>query len=265
MDHPQAESDRTVPATEHSLDRAIALVEFLRAHCPWDAAQTPATLRRHLLEEAHEVVDAIAREDEAGLRDQLGDLLLNVAFQIVLGEERGAWDREAVVRGLEEKLQRRHPHLFGRGDAEPWEAIKARERAARGDAGLLADVEVGADPLSRAQRLQARAASVGFDWSDTEGPLNKVREETEEVRVALASGDSTAMEDELGDLFFAAVNLARRAGVDAVSAVATANAKFTRRFRAVEQLAATRGLVMSTMELHELDELWDAVKQVERA
>jgi nucleoside triphosphate diphosphatase len=230
-----------------SLDRALALVEFLRAHCPWDAAQTPITLLRHLVEETYEVVDAVVREDDEALRDELGDLLLNVAFQVVLGEERGGLARQDVVRRLEDKMRRRHPHLFGLGPAEDWEAIKARERAERhptGEAGrpeksLLDDLARGMDPLLRAHRMQEIVARVGFDWPD-------------------------ALEAEIGDLLFSAVNLARRAGVHAPAALARTNAKFVRRFQAVEALAARRGTPLDDMNLDAMDALWDEVKRAER-
>jgi len=240
------------------LDRALALVEFLRAHCPWDAAQTPASLRRHLLEEAHEAAAAIAEGDDDALADELGDLLLNLAFQIVLAEERRAFDRHTVVDRLEAKMRRRHPHLYG-GAAEPWEAIKARER---GPASSVLDrVPRGLDPLSRALRLQRAAAEIGFDWPDAAGPLAKVEEEVAEVRTALASDDKSRAAEELGDLLFSVVNLARHLGVHPVEALLDANAKFERRFRGLERRAAAR----PAPPLAELDRLWDDEKARERA
>ena len=261
----QANPTSPPPSSSGALDRALALVAFLRAHCPWDAAQTPLSLRRYLLEESHEVVDAIEAGDDAHLRDELGDLLLNLAFQVVIAEERGAFDREAVVAGLEEKMRRRHPHLYGLGDAESWESIKARERGATGEGGgLLDDLPAGGDPLQQAQRVQERVARVGFDWPDYRGALEKVREEIEEVRVELESGDPERVEDEVGDLLFAAVNLSRLAGVHAPTALRRANAKFTRRFGAIETAARARGIVMETAGLEALDELWEEAKRGER-
>ncbi|HLM68388.1 MAG TPA: nucleoside triphosphate pyrophosphohydrolase [Longimicrobium sp.] len=248
------------------LDRSLELVRFLRAHCPWDAEQTPHSLQRYLLEEAHEVADAISADDPAALRDELGDLLLNVAFQVVIGEERGAFSREEVVAGLEQKMRRRHPHLFGLGEREEWGAIKARERAGHPKAaGLLAALPSGMDPLLRAFRMQDRVASVGFDWPDWRGAWDKVREETDEVRQALESGDADHLEDELGDLLFAMVNLVRLAGAHPTTALSRANAKFTRRFGAIEGLALERGVVLGEATLEELDVLWDEVKRRERA
>lgn len=266
MNSPQA--DRPEPAPPAGvLDRALALVEFLRAHCPWDAAQTPQSLRRYLLEEVHEVVEAIQLEDDAELRGELGDLLLNLAFQVVLAEERRAFDREDLVAGLEDKMRRRHPHLYGLGEAETWEVLKARERAATdtpSDGGLLADVSPGLDPLERAQRIQERVARVGFDWPDWRGAWQKVHEEVEEVSAELEAGRTDEIEAEIGDLFFAVVNLARLSGVHASTALARANAKFIRRFSEVERLAGERGVVMGEADLEALDRLWDEAKRSER-
>lgn len=266
MNKSQAECPARSSPAEGSLDRALALVSFLRAHCPWDAAQTPLSLRRYLLEETHEVVDAIEADDPDALRDELGDLLLNLAFQVVIGEEGGHFTREAVIGGLEEKMKRRHPHLYGLGDAEPWEVLKARERgeeAAGGESGVLDGLVPATDPLRHAHRIQERVARVGFDWPDTTGALEKTREEVEEVRLELASGDAHALEGEVGDLLFSVVNLARLAGVDAPTALARANAKFARRFSSLERLARARGVVLEEEGLEALDRLWDEVKRGE--
>jgi MazG family protein len=247
-----------------TLDRALALAGFLRANCPWDAAQTPLSLQPCLLEEAHEAAHAIAAGDADALRDELGDLLLNLAFQIVLAEEAGAFGRAEVVERVEQKMRRRHPHLYG-GEREPWDAIKARERAERGTAeSILEGVPAGLDPLSRAYRVQARVAEFGFDWSDWRGAWEKVREEVDEVRHELEAGDTARLEDELGDLLFAAVNLVRLAGAHPAAALARANAKFERRFAGVEALAAERGVEFGRASLEELDVLWDEVKRRER-
>lgn len=249
------------------LDRALALVEFLRAHCPWDAAQTHQSLCRYLLEESHEVVDAVQSGDDRELRGELGDLLLNLAFQVVLAEERSAFDREAVVAALEEKMRRRHPHLYGLGEAEPWEVLKARERAEAGgteQAGLLHDLPSVADPLHRAHRIQERVARVGFDWPDWRGALDKVHEEVEEVGAELRAGRVDAAEEELGDLLFSVVNLARLAGVHAPAALARANHKFVQRFSALERLARERGVVLDEAGLEVLDRLWEEAKRKEQ-
>lgn len=258
-----------IPHPEGALDRALALVEFLRERCPWDAAQTPHSLRRFLLEEAHEVVDAIERNDAASLRDELGDLLLNLAFQVVIAEEKGDFTRQQVVASLEEKMRRRHPHLYGDGAARSWEEIKAEEQAARQPAeasakSLLEDVAPGPDPLREAGRLQARVARVGFDWPEPRGAWSKVREEIDEVGAELDTADVAALEDEIGDLLFSVVNLARLAQVDAPTALARANCKFRRRFAALERLARERGVVVGQAGLQELDTLWDDAKREEQ-
>jgi MazG family protein len=267
VNKPQAERPPPSSPSEGSLDRALSLVSFLRARCPWDAEQTPQTLRRYLVEETHEVVDAIDSGDPARLRDELGDLLLNLAFQIVIAEEEGHFTRDGVVSGLEEKMARRHPHLYGLGEAEPWEAIKARERGKESEsgsaAGILAGFTPSADPLRHAQRLQERVAQVGFDWPDAGEALAKIREEVDEVDVELKTMEAGALEDELGDLLFSVVNVARLAGVDAPTALARANAKFVRRFSSLEGMARARGVRLEDAGLDALNLLWDEAKRGE--
>ena len=258
-----------------SLGRGLALVRFLRERCPWDARQTPHTLRPYLLEEAHEVADAVAAEDDGALLGELGDLLLNVAFQIVLAEERGSFGAEDVVRALERKMEARHPHVYGDADVPPdWEELKAAERAAAAEAvgsgepsaDPFSGVSEGLDPLSRAARVQERMAAFGFDWADLAGPLAKVREEADELArvapaVAVRIGDAAPeVEDEVGDLLFAAVNAARAAGAHPANALLGAIAKFERRSRAMIRLAETRGIDWRTAGLETLDRLWDEVK-----
>ena len=260
-----------IPEVDGELDRALALVRFLRRHCPWDASRTPRTLIPHLLEESHEVVDAIRAEDPVALEGELGDLLLNVAFQVVLGEEAGTFDAASVAERLEEKMKRRHPHLFGLGEREEWERMKARERT--GEEGILHGLARGLDPLLRAHRIQDRVSGVGFDWSEPLGAWRKVAEELEEVREELdrlgeapetdGDGPDAALEEELGDLLFAVVNLVRLAGSHSSTALDAANRKFTARFRALEALAAERGVDLDDASLEELDELWDELKEDE--
>ena len=247
------------------LDRALELVRFLRAHCEWDAAQTPQTLLPYLLEEAHETADAIAHDNDAELQGELGDLLLNVAFQIVLAEERGAFTAEQVMATLEAKMRRRHPHLYGDGPRIDWETLKASERGQlTGEQSLLHGIASNLEPLARAQRIQERVATVGFDWPSALGAFEKVAEELEEVRELLGSGDVKALEEELGDLLFAVVNLARLSGTHAMRALLRANAKFADRFRGLETLAAARGVTLGKASLEELDQLWHEVKLAER-
>jgi MazG family protein len=249
-------------AAPGTLDRALALVRFLRANCAWDARQTARTLVPHLLEETHEVVDAIHDGDARALEGELGDLLLNLAFQVVVAEEEGTLTAESVTRRLEEKMRRRHPHLYGVGEREDWEALKARERD-DGD-GVLDGLARGLDALTRAHRMQERAAGVGFDWEDHRGAWAKVAEELDEVGEAVASGEAAAVEEELGDLLFAVVNLVRLSGAHPVSALEGASAKFRRRFERLEGLARERGVVLGEASLADLDRLWDEVKRDER-
>lgn len=264
-----SDSQADFPPLPHrggTLDRALALVEFLRERCPWDAAQTPHSLRRHLLEEAHEVVDAIESGEADALRGELGDLLHNLAFQIVLAEERRDFDRESIVAGLEAKMRRRHPHLYGDGAPRDWEESKAEERGVAGEAmpdGILERIIPATDPLREAQRIQARVAEEGFDWPEARGAWEKVREEIDEVGEEMAQRGS-ALEEEIGDLLFSVVNLARLSGVDAPTAMLRANRKFRRRFGALERLARERGVVVGEAGLERLDELWTEAKREER-
>lgn len=244
--------------TQGVLDRSLTLVSFLRRYCPWDRAQTAESLIPHLLEESHEVVDAIRAGDVGGLEGELGDLLLNLAFQIVVGEEDGAFSRASVTERLEEKMKRRHPHLFGLGEREGWETLKARER---GDGGrVLEGLASGLDPLLKAHRIQERVSGIGFDWDDTQGAWDKVSEELEEVRVALEEGEEDAVAEELGDLLFAVVNLVRLAGVHSDTVLDRANRKFQARFEALEDLARERGISLADAGLEVLDGLWEELK-----
>ena len=244
-----------------ALGRALALVRDLRARCPWDHAQTRDTLRPYLVEEALELDQALRRGEPAELRDELGDLLLHLAFQIVIGEERHELDAEAVTRALEEKMWRRHPHLFADSktpDHEGWERVKKRERGA--GSRTLRGLPDTLPPLLMAYRLQERAAGVGFDWPDAKGPLQKVKEELAELEAETGSGKRERLEDEIGDLLFAVVNVARKLAIDPRAALERANDKFQRRFEAVEQLAEARGLELGRASLEELDQMWDEVK-----
>lgn len=245
-----------------ALGRAMALVADLRERCPWDRAQTRETLRPYLVEEALELDDALARGSAEEIRHELADVLLNVAFQLVLAEESGEFTAADVAETLERKIQRRHPHLFDGGPKESWEVIKHRERGQ--DGGLLDGLPPTLPPLLMAQRLQERAAAVGFDWPDTAGPADKVREELAECEAEFAeSGDAERghrLSEEIGDLLFAVVNLARKAGVPPGVALDAANRKFRRRFTAMERLAETRHINVHAAGLEVLDRLWDESK-----
>ena len=251
---------------DSALGRALALVRDLRKRCPWDAAQTPQTLRPYLVEETLELDQAIRRDDAARTRDELGDVLLNLAFQIVIAEERGQFDAETVTRGLEEKMHRRHPHLFGLGERPvSWE--HGKREGGRGTRGTLDGLPPTLPALLMAYRLQERAAGVGFDWPDASGPLEKVKEETGELEHELGTERPThhsprlEVVDEIGDLLFAVVNLSRKLGVEPSQALERANDKFRTRFAGVEQLAAERGLELGRASLEDLDRLWDEVKR----
>ncbi|MFO8174680.1 MAG: nucleoside triphosphate pyrophosphohydrolase [Gemmatimonadota bacterium] len=255
---PGEEWDEIEEGVQGSMDRALALVSFLRRHCPWDRAQTARSLIPHLLEESHEVVGAIRAEDQAGLEGELGDLLLNLAFQVVVAEEEGHFSRESVVARLEEKMKRRHPHLFGLGEREEWEALKARERGTK--QGVLEGLPEELNPLLKAHRIQDRVSGVGFDWADARGAWDKVGEELEEVREALEAGEESAVEEELGDLLFSVVNLVRLAGTHSDTVLDRANRKFRRRFEDLEKLAGERGIVLAEAGLEVLDDLWEELK-----
>lgn len=262
QDNTAGSTARLPEDTRRALHDAMALMRDLRARCEWDAAQTHASLRPYLVEEAAEVDDAIAEGNDETLRDELGDVLLQVLFHAVVAEERGAFDIEDVAGALVAKMRARHPHLYGDGVKRGWESMKAQQRRFI-DEGLAK----GLPTLHRAQRLQDRAAGVGFDWPDAIGPLAKVREEIEEVAEWVAADGSVSqpakLEGELGDLLFAVVNLCRKVGVHAGLALDGANQKFVRRFRGMEEIAEARGVVFRELPLEAQDALWDEVKRGE--
>jgi MazG family protein len=255
-------------AHDAGLDDTLDLMRDLRRRCDWDAAQTHESLRPYLIEEAHELEEAIQLGDDPLMREELGDVLLQVLFHSVLAEERNAFTFSDVAAGLITKMKGRHPHLYGEGAKEPWEKMKSKRRESLAD-GLPAALP----SLHRAQRLQDRAAGVGFDWPDWRGAADKVAEELAEARELLEDTASAPdagppkyddsherITEELGDLLFSCVNLCRKAQVHASLALDRANAKFQRRFEAVEKLARERGLTMGTASLAELDALWDECK-----
>jgi MazG family protein len=247
-----------------ALGRALALVRDLRVRCPWDRVQTRETLRPYLVEEVLELDHALSEGDVERIRDELGDFLLHLAWQLAIAEERREFTPDDVAETMERKMKRRHPHLFDIGPREPWERLKRRER----EGGVLGHLPSTLPDLLRAYRLQERAASVGFDWPDSRGPIEKVREELAEVEEELARGDDIAardaLTDEIGDLLFAVVNLARKAGVQPGPALDRANRKFRERFEAIEALAEQRGLDFHTAGLEALDALWEQAKDSEK-
>lgn len=251
-----------------NLDRLLRIMAQLRdpvSGCEWDRAQDFASIAPYTIEEAYEVADAIARDDMAALRDELGDLLLQVVFHARMAQEAGHFAFDQVAAAIADKLEARHPHIFGSDAAASetqtvrWERIKAEERAAKGAAGALDGIALALPALMRAEKLQKRAARVGFDWPDHSGPAAKVLEEMEE----LASAPDEAKAMEAGDLLFAAVNLVRAHGVAPEDALRLANTKFEARFRAMEALASARGVDFASLSLDEQEALWQAVKQSE--
>ena len=254
-----------------TLEDTLALMRDLRRRCEWDAAQTHESLRPYLIEEAHEVDEALLAGDDGRLREELGDLLLQILFHSVIAEERGAFGLHDVAESFVTKMKGRHPHLYGDGVREPWERMKAKKRES-----IVDGLPTGLPSLHRAYRLQDRAAGVGFDWPNTDGPAEKVREELAEVEEELGHlGDGARdkapkydqthdrLQDEIGDLLFAVVNLARKAGVHTALALDRANLKFSKRFTAIEKLAKERGITVSEAGLAVLDSLWDEVKRTE--
>ncbi|MEI7036119.1 nucleoside triphosphate pyrophosphohydrolase [Fulvimonas yonginensis] len=264
-------------AERYTLEDLLAIMARLRdpeGGCPWDREQDFASIAPYTIEEAYEVADAIDRGDFADLREELGDLLLQVVFHAQMARERGLFDFADVAHAIGDKMVRRHPHVFGGvrypdGEAQSgaWEAIKRAERAARGephDASALAGVSRGLPEWKRASKLQQRAAAVGFEWTEPGPMLDKLAEEVAELRAEFAQGaDAERLEDELGDVLFVAANLARRAGVDFSRALRRANAKFERRFRRMEQLAWADGKAMTDLRLEEQEALWRRAKAEE--
>jgi ATP diphosphatase len=264
------------------ISRLIEIMAALRTPktgCPWDLAQDFATIAPYTIEEAYEVADAIARHDLDDLRDELGDLLLQVVFHARMAQEQGAFEFADVVEAITTKLIRRHPHVFGEArDLTPeavtdlWHDIKAQEKAEKAakaarshdTAATLADVPVALPALTRALKLQQKAARVGFDWNDPRAVLAKIREEADEIEAALAAGDAPDAAAESGDLLFAVVNLARHLDADPEGVLRATNRKFERRFAFIERALGADGKQPAQATLAEMDALWDAAKVAER-
>lgn len=248
--------DRSSP-----VERLRAIMARLRdpkTGCEWDSVQTFATIAPYTIEEAYEVADAIRRNDMGDLKDELGDLLLQVVFHARMAEEAGAFDFDDVAAAIADKMERRHPHLFGQaeqGDHYLWEQIKAEERGAKGHVSALDGVALALPALKRAEKIQRRAARVGFDWPDADGPRAKIDEELEEISRA---GSDAEREAELGDLLFAVVNYARHLEVNPEAALREATARFESRFRRVEEIADKP---LNEMNIDELEALWQRAKK----
>jgi ATP diphosphatase len=244
------------------LDELRAIMARLRdpgTGCEWDRAQDFASIAPYTIEEAYEVADAISRGDLVSLKDELGDLQLQVVFHARMAEEIGAFDLDDVTNAATEKMKRRHPHIFGSGDNPGWEEIKAAERSGGEDRSALAGVAIALPALLRADKLQRRAARTGFDWPDTAGAREKILEELAELDAAQSPADRL---DEIGDLLFAVVNFARHLGIDPEAALRAANAKFERRFRAMEVAAEGQ---FAAFDLAAKENLWNVVKNAERS
>lgn len=251
------------------IERLLAIMARLRdpqRGCDWDLAQTFATIAPYTLEEAYEVADAIERSDLASLKEELGDLLLQVVFHARMAEEAGHFDFHAVAETISAKMEARHPHIFGdvahdgQSREERWESLKAEEREAKGATSAMDGVALALPALLRAEKLQKRAARQGFDWPDREGPADKLREEMAELA---AAGTELEQLEEAGDLLFAAVNLVRAYGIAPEDALRGANAKFERRYRGMEALASQRGTDFSSLGIDEQEALWRDVKASE--
>ncbi|MCA1804227.1 MAG: nucleoside triphosphate pyrophosphohydrolase [Xanthomonadaceae bacterium] len=263
------------PPPVEGIQRLLDIMARLRdpdGGCPWDREQDFASIAPYTIEEAYEVAEAIAHGDPEELRDELGDLLFQVVFHARMAGECGWFGFDDVVEAICDKMIRRHPHVFAdaevadaREQTEAWEAMKAHERARKQqDSSVLAGVSLALPGLTRARKLQARAARIGFDWPEQSGVLAKVHEELREVEQALESGTTEAIEEELGDLLFAVVNLARHREVDPEAAVRAANSKFTRRFQRMEQCAKESGNDLSGLGLEAMDALWERAKREEQ-
>lgn len=238
--------------------------------CPWDLEQDFRTIAPYTVEEAYEVADAIERDDMAALKDELGDLLFQTVFHAQMAKEAGLFDFNDVVAAITDKMVRRHPHVFADADlrtadeqTDAWEKQKAEERAAKGDESLLADVPVGLPGLTRAVKLQKRAARVGFDWTDAKDVLDKISEETRELAEVMDGADADKIEDEFGDLLFVLANLSRHLSVDPEAALRRTNEKFIRRFRYIETALKEAGDDIKTASLDEMEDLWKEAKERE--
>ena len=263
----------------YSMADLLRIMQRLRdpeSGCPWDLKQDFASIVPYTLEECYELADAIGQNDLPHIADELGDVLFQVVFYSQLGSEQGAFDFSSVVDGIARKLLRRHPHVFADGEVEGrvtqsvttaqvkerWEAIKQEERAERAgtEGGILDDVPNALPALSRAQKLQKRAAGVGFDWPDAEGVMTKLEEELAELKSALDAGSSDAVAEELGDLLFTVVNMTRRCGFDAEAVLRQANQKFETRFQHMERAALEAGSGLALESLEQLEQRWQAAK-----
>lgn len=279
--------DASMSKASTEFERLVEIMARLRNRengCPWDVQQTFETIAPYTIEEAYEVADAIHNGSREDIRDELGDLLLQVVFHARIAEEEGSFSVADVTRGVSDKMINRHPHVFGDHqnlDATPkikksidadgqkvnWEEIKAEERAQKGKIGVLDDIAVGLPPMLRALKLQKRAARVGYDWEHINDVFDKMAEETSELKAELAAEtpDTDAIKDEIGDILFVAVNLARKAGVDPETALMGCNQKFERRFRYIEQQVDNNKQNINDISLYEMESYWQDAKKLENS
>lgn len=258
--------------TANRMRELLAIMQRLRDECPWDRAQTPHSLTRYAIEEAYEVEAAVRTGNIEHIRDELGDLLLQVVFQAEMFAEQGHFDFFDIAQSLSQKLIRRHPHVFGEEVAANatdvgvlWEQIKQAERADQGKTASLLDQVKQGSPLIQAQSLQKIAAKVGFDWPDVQGAQAKLVEEIAELDEAIVAKDAAKIEDELGDCLFALVNVARKSGIQSESALLSTIAKFRRRFSFIENELSQRGQSLEEVDLAAMDQLWDIAKRLEKS
>lgn len=273
---PRPKHDPLIFDPKGGMARLRAIMRALRdpdTGCPWDIEQDFASIARYTIEEAYEVADAIEREDMGELKKELGDLLLQSVFHAQIAEDKGLFNFEDVADGISDKMLARHPHVFGNESRDKsaqqqtrdWEAIKAAERANSGARGTLDDVALGLPALMRAEKLQKRAARVGFDWPDIENVTDKIVEEAQELAQARATLTQAEVEEEYGDLLFVMANLGRHLDLDPEVSLRAANDKFTRRFKGVEAKLAALGKTPAQSNLEQMDRLWDEVKREEKS
>ncbi|NNE52081.1 MAG: nucleoside triphosphate pyrophosphohydrolase [Sulfitobacter sp.] len=270
------DSDALIHDPDAGIERLLEIMRRLRdpeTGCPWDIEQDFDSIAPYTIEEAYEVADAIQRRDWAELEGELGDLLLQSVYHTAMGEEAGLFSFQSVVRNISDKMVARHPHVFGdesrdksaEQQTRDWEAIKAAERAGKAQRGTLDGVAIGLPALLRAYKLQKRAARVGFDWPSTDQVIHKITEEAAELVEARDHLSRAEIEEEFGDLMFVMANLGRHLGLDPEAALRGANAKFVRRFESIEDRLAAQGKTPNDSNLEEMDALWDAAKEDERA
>lgn len=256
---------------KYSIDDLISIVTLLRAPggCPWDRAQTHFSIKKNFIEETYEVIEAINKNSAEGLREELGDVLLQVALHCEMEREQGSFDFDDVCNDICQKLIIRHPHVFGdvKADDEKaalssWDAVKLKTKGMKKQSESMSSIPMELPALMRAQKVQGKAAKVGFDWDNSEGAFNKIQEEINELITAMDQSDSSDIEEEFGDVLFSCVNVSRFIGVDSEEALTRATDKFIKRFTVVEQLAEQKGISMKDSSLEELDLLWDKAKEI---